>query len=459
MKYRRKSVRWNTMRILAAGFLGVIFLGGVLLWLPISNQQPIAFIDALFTSTSAVCVTGLITITPQVQFTLFGKIVLMLLIQIGGLGVVACIASFFFLLKKRITVKERIVIQETYNMDRIGGIVGMLRRIILGVFAVEGAGAVLYAFQFVPEYGWVKGLGYSIFHSVSAFCNAGIDVLGSTSLSVYSANPLINLTTMALIILGGLGFVVWFAVLDHFRKTWRRRPFAAGGFAGLKLHTKRVLLMTAILLVVGTVGIFLMEYRNPQTMGDMGFGEKLLASAFQSVTTRTAGFFTVSQGALYDETKLFCSILMFIGGSPAGTAGGIKTTTIAMLLLTCLVVVRGGREIECFGRKITFANFRTGFAVALLAFGIFLAGTMLIAVFEADSVALIDIIYETTSAIGTVGLTADLTPHLERASQVILMLLMYTGRIGPITLALVFAGKTNPKSRLRELPGERVIVG
>lgn len=459
MKYRRKSVRWNTMRILAAGFLGVIFLGGVLLWLPISNQQPIAFIDALFTSTSAVCVTGLITITPQVQFTLFGKIVLMLLIQIGGLGVVACIASFFFLLKKRITVKERIVIQETYNMDRIGGIVGMLRRIILGVFAVEGAGAVLYAFQFVPEYGWVKGLGYSIFHSVSAFCNAGIDVLGSTSLSVYSANPLINLTTMALIILGGLGFVVWFDVLDHFRKTWRRRPFAAGGFAGLKLHTKLVLLMTAILLVVGTVGIFLMEYRNPQTMGDMGFGEKLLASAFQSVTTRTAGFFTVSQGALYDETKLFCSILMFIGGSPAGTAGGIKTTTIAMLLLTCLVVVRGGREIECFGRKITFANFRTGFAVALLAFGIFLAGTMLIAVFEADSVALIDIIYETTSAIGTVGLTADLTPHLERASQVILMLLMYTGRIGPITLALVFAGKTDPKSRLRELPGERVIVG
>lgn len=459
MKYRRKSVRWNTMRILAAGFLGVIFLGGVLLWLPISNQQPIAFIDALFTSTSAVCVTGLITITPQVQFTLFGKIVLMLLIQIGGLGVVACIASFFFLLKKRITVKERIVIQETYNMDRIGGIVGMLRRIILGVFAVEGAGAVLYAFQFVPEYGWVKGLGYSIFHSVSAFCNAGIDVLGSTSLSVYSANPLINLTTMALIILGGLGFVVWFDVLDHFRKTWRRRPFAAGGFAELKLHTKLVLLMTAMLLVVGTVGIFLMEYRNPQTMGDMGFGEKLLASAFQSVTTRTAGFFTVPQGALYDETKLFCSILMFIGGSPAGTAGGIKTTTIAMLLLTCLVVVRGGREIECFGRKITFANFRTGFAVALLAFGIFLAGTMLIAVFEADSVALIDIIYETTSAIGTVGLTADLTPHLERASQVILMLLMYTGRIGPITLALVFAGKTNPKSRLRELPGERVIVG
>lgn len=459
MKYRRKSVRWNTMRILAAGFLGVILLGGVLLWLPISNQQPIAFIDALFTSTSAVCVTGLVTITPQVQFTLFGKIVLLLLIQVGGLGVVACIASFFFLLRKRITVKERTVIQEAYNMDRLGGIVGMLRRVIVGVFLVEGAGALFYAFQFVPEYGWIKGLGYSIFHAVSAFCNAGIDVLGSTSLSVYSANPLVNLTTMALIVLGGLGFVVWFDVLDNFRRLRKRRKTVGAGIAGLKLHSKLVILMTAVLLVVGTVVIFLMEYRNPQTMGGMSTGEKLLASAFQSVTTRTAGFFTMPQGELYDETKLFCSILMFIGGSPAGTAGGIKTTTIAMLLLSCLAVVRGGKDIECFGRKITFENFRTGFAVTVLAFGIFIGGTMLIAVFEADSVALVDIIYETTSAIGTVGLTADLTPHLERASQVVLMLLMYTGRIGPITLALVFAGKTDPKARLRELPGERVMVG
>ena len=217
--------------------------------------------------------------------------------------------------------------------------------------------------------------------------------------------------------------------------------------------------LTAMLLVVGTVGIFLMEYRNPQTMGDMGFGEKLLASAFQSVTTRTAGFFTIPQGTLYDETKLLCSILMFIGGSPAGTAGGIKTTTMAMLILACLTTVRGGKNIECFGRKITFENFRTGFAVAMLAMGIFLGGTMLIAVIEADSVSLIDIVYETTSAIATVGLTADLTPHLERASQVILMILMYTGRIGPVTLALVFAGKANPKTRLRELPGERVMVG
>ena len=232
MRNRRRSVRWNTMRILAAGFLGVIFLGGVLLWLPVSNQQPIAFIDALFTSTTAVCVTGLITITPATQFTLFGKIVLMLLIQIGGLGVVACMASFFFLLRKRITVKERIVIQETYNMDRLGGIVGLVKKVIIGTFVVEGAGALFYAFQFVPEYGLIKGLGYSIFHAISAFCNAGIDILGTTSLSVYSANPLVNLTTMALIVLGGLGFVVWFDVLHMIRLTLKRRQSPVSGVVG-----------------------------------------------------------------------------------------------------------------------------------------------------------------------------------------------------------------------------------
>ena len=220
-----------------------------------------------------------------------------------------------------------------------------------------------------------------------------------------------------------------------------------------------VLVMTAVLIFGGAALIFLMEQGNPETMKGMSAGEKALSALFQSVTTRTAGFFTIPQGTLYDETKLLCSILMFIGGSPAGTAGGIKTTTMAMLILACLTTVRGGKNIECFGRKITFENFRTGFAVAMLAMGIFLGGTMLIAVIEADSVSLIDIVYETTSAIATVGLTADLTPHLERASQVILMILMYTGRIGPVTLALVFAGKANPKTRLRELPGERVMVG
>ena len=206
---RKKNIRWNTMRILAAGFLFVIVTGAVLLWLPVSNQKPIEFFDALFTSASAVCVTGLVTIIPQTQFTLFGKVILLILIQIGGLGIIACVTAFFFLLRRQITVRERMVIQETYNADSIGGIVGMVRRILIGTFTIEGVGALFYAVQFVPEYGLLRGIGYSIFHSVSAFCNAGIDIIGNDSLVKYHGNVLVNFTTVMLIICGGIGFIVW----------------------------------------------------------------------------------------------------------------------------------------------------------------------------------------------------------------------------------------------------------
>lgn len=205
---KKKSMRWNTMGILAVGFLGVILSGGILLWLPVCNRGSISFIDALFTSVSSVCVTGLVTITPAAQFTLPGQVILLLLIQIGGLGVIACVTAFFLLLRKRITVRERVVIQETYNMDSLGGMVGMVKRVIQGTLIVEGAGAVLYAFQFIPEYGAARGIWYSVFHAVSAFCNAGIDILGESSLAGYVDNPIINLTTMMLIILSGLGFMV-----------------------------------------------------------------------------------------------------------------------------------------------------------------------------------------------------------------------------------------------------------
>ena len=218
---KKKNLRWNTMKILAVGFLGVILMGAVLLWLPICNEKPISFLDALFTSTTSVCVTGLITIVPKYQFTIVGKVVLLLLIQIGGLGIVACVAAFFMIMRRKITLKERIVIQETYNMDSLGGLVGMVRRILLGTLAVEGAGAVLYAIQFVPDFGLLKGIWYGVFHSVSAFCNAGIDILGEDSLAKYVTNPLINITTMLLITLGGIGFTVWYDVIDNGKRIRR----------------------------------------------------------------------------------------------------------------------------------------------------------------------------------------------------------------------------------------------
>lgn len=459
MIQKRQRVRWNTMRILTIGFLGVIFLGAVLLWLPVCNQQPIAFLDALFTSTSAVCVTGLVTITPAAQFTLAGKIVLLILIQVGGLGVIACATAFFLILKRKITLKERIVIQETYNMDHLGGIVGMVRKVIFGTFIVEGGGAVLYAFQFVPEYGVARGIWYSAFHSVSAFCNAGIDILGDGSFTQYVTNPLINITTMLLIILSGIGFMVWFDIIGNFKRIRRHEVPWAWAFTRLGLHSKIAIVTTLILIMMGTAVILVTEYHNPDTLGHLKAGQKVLAAMFQSVTTRTAGFATIPQGALLDETKFISCILMFIGGSPGGTAGGVKTTTVAMLVLVCLTVVRGGNDTECFGRKITFANFRTGFAVVMVAFAALMTGITVISIIEPRDVPLADIMYEASSAIGTVGLTADLTPSLSRVSQVIIMILMYMGRLGPITLALLFAGKKNPRDKIRALPEERIMVG
>ncbi len=456
---KKKNTRWNTLRVTAAGFLGVILLGAVLLYLPVSNTQPIAFTDALFTSATSVCVTGLVTVVPASQFTLFGKVILLLLIQIGGLGVIACGTLFLFLLNKKITIQERVVLKEAYGADRLGGIVRLVRKVILGTFAVEGAGAVLYAFQFIPEYGLVRGIGYSVFHAVSAFCNAGIDILGSSSLSCYVTNPVINVTTILLIILSGIGFTVWFDVIDNNRRLVRGEVPKRWWFTRLRLQSKLAIMMTVLLILAGTVFVFLAEYGNPDTIGELSMGQKLMASMFQSVTTRTAGFCTVSQGALHTESKLFCAILMFIGGSPGGTAGGVKTTTFAMLFLACLTFVRGGNDTECMGRKITVANFRTGFAVVMVAFAVFIAGTIAVLFLEPDSILLENVIYETASAVGTVGLSADLTPRLCRASQYVLMVMMYIGRLGPLTMALMFAGKTHPRDRIRSLPEEQIMVG
>lgn len=456
---RKRSIRWNTLQITALGFLGIIFLGGLLLYLPVSNTRPIAFTDALFTSVTSVCVTGLVTVTPASQFTVFGKIILLILIQIGGLGVIACAVLFFFLLRRKIGLRERVMIQEAYGARQLGGIVRLVKKIITGTLAVEGGGAFLYAFCFVPEYGVARGICYSIFHAVSAFCNAGIDILGENSLADYAGSPMINITTILLIILSGIGFTVWFDVMENAKRLFHREVPGRWWFTRLKLHSKLAVITTLILIAAGTVFIFLAEYHNPDTIGNMGIGQKLLAALFQSVTTRTAGFYTFSQGAMHEESKLFCAVLMFIGGSPGGTAGGVKTTTFAMLFLACLTFVRGGNDTECMGRRISVANFRTGFCVMMVAFTVFITGTITILAIEPDSIPMVNVIYETASAVGTVGLTADLTPHLSRISQIVLMVMMYIGRLGPLTLVLIFAGKTHPRDKVRRLPAEQIMVG
>ena len=458
MERSLKKVRLNTMQILALGFLGTILLGGVLLSLPICNEQPIAFIDALFTSVTAVCVTGLVTIVPATQFTLLGKVILLILIQIGGLGIIACVTGFFVLLRRKITVRERVMIQEAYNMNGLSGMIAFVMRILKGTFIIEGIGAILYAIQFVPEYGFVKGIWYAVFHSISAFCNAGIDILGNGSLIKYVDNPIINFTTMFLIIMGGIGFTVWYDVAHNCKIVKKKKQSPKRIFTKLTLHSKLAITMTVILIIVGTVLVFALEHNNPDTIGKMTLGKKLIASAFHSVSTRTAGFATVSQAGLRPGTKFITTIWMFIGGSPAGTAGGIKTTTVAMLLLTCMNVIYGKRDTECFGRKIPTENFRTGFSVVVAGFLFLITGLTLLTVFEPQT-DFLSLLYEAVSAIGTVGLTADVTPGLSMAGKIVVMCMMYIGRLGPVTIALVVGPRKSRKERIRELPEQRIMVG
>ena len=455
---RKKNIRWNTMKILVTGFLLVIVTGAVLLWLPVSNQKPIEFFDALFTSASAVCVTGLVTIIPQTQFTLFGKVILLILIQIGGLGIIACVTAFFFLLRRQITVRERMVIQETYNADSIGGIVGMVRRILIGTFTVEGVGALFYAVQFVPEYGLLRGIGYSIFHSVSAFCNAGIDILGSDSLAKYICNPLINITTMLLIILSGIGFSVWYDVLGNIKKIRKKEIPGKWWFTRLRLHSKLAIVTTLILLAVGTLLTFLLEYHNPDTIGHLSFGEKWMASAFQSVTTRTAGYSTFSQAGMHEETRFLNILLMFIGGSPGGTAGGVKTVTVAVVLLSCGSILAGHEDTECFRRCIPMNIVRTALSVCIGGLLLVLVGTLALMVAEPEA-TIMQATYEVVSATATVGLTAGLTPKLHIAGKFIIIALMYMGRIGPITIPLMIAGSIKRRNEKRRLPEEHIMVG
>ncbi len=450
-------VRLTAMQQLALGFLLVILVGAVLLWLPISNVEGhIPFIDALFSSTSAVCVTGLMTIVPATQFTIFGKVVLLCLIQIGGLGVIACTMGFFVMIGKKITVKERVVIQQSYNLDTLSGLVNLILKIIKMTLAVELIGAILFAIQFVPEYGAI-GLWYAIFHSISAFCNAGIDLLGADSFMAYANNPLINFTTMMLIVVGGLGFTVWLDILGKTKLIAKGKVSFMKAVHKLQLHSKIVILMTFILIVSGTVLVALLEWNNPETLGNLNTPNKMMASLFQSVTTRTAGFATVNQAGLKEETAFISIILMFIGGSPAGTAGGVKTTTIFMIIITCVAIINGRRDTECFGRKIPETNIRTGMSIIIVSFAFLLLGNVLMNITEDAS--FIDVAYEIGSALGTVGLTRGLTPELSTWGKLIDIVFMYIGRTGPITIALAFGYRRQSQTVQRELPTKRIIVG
>lgn len=447
----KKKWTLSTTQIIMLSFLAVIALGSLLLALPVSaaDGQPVPYLDALFTATTATCVTGLVTLTTATAWSTFGQAVILVLIQVGGLGVITILSAVMLLLNRRMGLGDRLLLQDAFNLNSLSGIVRFVKRVLLGTFLVEGLGALGYMWVFVPEFG-LRGVWISIFTAVSAFCNAGMDIIGETSLCAYATNPVVNAVTGLLIILSGLGYVVWWDVLQNARKGNRRF------FRRLTLHSKIALSATAVLVLGGGVLIFLFEYHNPLTLGGLSLGDKLQVALFQSITTRTAGFATVPQEHLTNAGALLCLLLMFIGGSPVGTAGGIKTVTAAVLVVSAMASIRSRSEVTIFHRNISKQTVDKAVAVTVMSFGIlFLSTLLLAAVTQADA---LDILYETVSATATVGLSRNLTARLNEAGKIIVIGTMYLGRVGPISLALAL--NTNRRSNnLVKNPTEEISVG
>ncbi|NLK57656.1 MAG: Trk family potassium uptake protein [Tissierellia bacterium] len=433
----------NPPLVLAVGFLFMIAVGTLLLMHPVSSAAGVGttFMDAFFTATSATCVTGLAVVNTAVYWSVFGQAVILVLIQIGGLGFMTMTVLIAMLLHKKITLSDRLVIKEQFGQESLTGMVRWMRYIMLATLGVEMLGAVFLSTQWIPLYGWKTGLWYSVFHAVSAFCNAGFDLFGD-SLLPFQANSVVQLTIAALIIAGGLGFSVHMDLFRRNRKRWQ-------------LHTKLVLSMTMFLLAGGTLLFFLIESKNPATWATLPVWERWQAAFFQSVTTRTAGFYSVSQSNLTEISLVLSIFLMFIGGSPAGTAGGIKTTTFAVLLLSTRAQIQGASHIEVFKRSIHSDVVMRALTMIMIALVWVISISFILAVKE--NIPYLQSIYETVSAFATVGLTMDLTPRLSTLSKVLLAITMYAGRVGPVTLAYALIQRKK-KADYRSAEGN-VMVG
>ena len=451
-KKRRFSL--STTQVILLSFLFMILVGSVLLALPISSADgnPISYLDALFTATTATCVTGLVTVTTASAWSTFGHVVILILIQVGGLGIITVISGIMLTMHRRMGLGEWILLKDAFNLNTLSGMAAFVKKVILGTFLVEGIGALLYMPVFIPRFG-LRGIWISLFTSVSAFCNAGIDILSDNSLCDYATNPMVNFLTCALIILGGIGYIVWWDVL-RVLKDFPKKKLRT--FRSLTLHSKIALSASAFLVFTGTLLILLFEYNNPLTLRDLSFFDKLQVSFFQSVTTRTAGFATIPQQNFSAAGSFVCLLLMFIGGSPVGTAGGIKTVTITVLFSSALSTISQKNETTLFGRDIPRESIRKAAAVTSVSFLIlFLSTVLLSAVTDAGA---LDILYETVSATATVGLTRNLTPLLNLWGKLIIIVTMYLGRVGPISLAIAFYTHKESKNIIKN-PTEEISVG
>lgn len=451
MKFWHKiQYKLTYVRIIALGYLLVIIAGTGLLMLPVATRpgNETDFLTALFTATSATCVTGLVVVDTYTHWSGFGHTIILLMIQVGGLGFMTMGVLFAMFLKKRITLRTRGLLQESMNGMQMGGIIRLVRMVLRGTFIIELTGAVLLAIRFIPVFGWGKGILYGVFHSISAFCNAGFDLMGEysgqySSFVEFHGDILVNVVIMALIVIGGIGFFVWKDIREnkHHMKKYR-------------LHTKMALFMTAILLVGGTVLFYLFENNN--LLAGMNVKDKILAAAFSSVTARTAGFNTIDTGGLTHASKLLTMVLMFLGGSPGSTAGGIKTVTTLVLIAYVWSNLRASKGVNVFNRRLDDDVIRKASNVVVISLLMAVSASILICYLQPDLVVE-DILFEVYSAIGTVGMSTGVTRDLNLVSRIIIILLMYCGRIGSMSFALSFTERK--KVAPVQLPTEKIMIG
>ncbi|HAV18062.1 TrkH family potassium uptake protein [Sharpea azabuensis] len=461
-RHKKKKVPFSGTKKIALSFAAVIFIGSILLSMPFANTLDVRpYIDNLYIAVSCVCVTGLTPFDVGAQYNLFGEIVMAILIQIGGLGLITFIYLILYQMGSKMRMKTKMVFSEALNADNAKTLPRLLKTIFFYTALMEIVGAIILSTVFVPQYGYVRGIYFGIWHAISGFCNAGFDLLGSTSLIKYNVNPVINFVIPLLIITGGIGFRVVLDLYDTFNKERHHKSkFCFHRFVRqLHLHSKLVLVTTFILLISGTILFLAIEYKNMATIGRMTFGQKLAASFFQSTTTRTAGFSSVPMVELRPATKIIMCILMFIGGSPASTAGGIKTVTFALVILMLHSVYTGSEETYVFHRRIKKRIMLSAFSIFAISLTICFTALILFTITDPQFNTL-NLAMEVFSAFGTVGLSADVTGGLSFAGKIIDIMLMYTGRIGPVSLMILFTRKAHSQvDKEIKYPDEDVIVG
>ena len=446
-------IKLTSAHLIPLSFLAAILIGTIILALPISsaagNWTP--FTDALFTATTSVCVTGLVVKDTYQYWSHFGQVVILALIQIGGIGVITAVSTMMMLARKRFSLSERLMLRDAMNLENLNDLLGFLLKVIRGTFVVEMIGACLYMIAFIPRFGTAKGIWVSVFTAISAFCNAGIDVLGPDSLAPYQNSALVLIVTMALIIMGGLGYVVWQDIDSKVTFGKKRGLKPAQVIRRFSEHTKLVLTLTGILIAAGTVFIFAAEFGNPETLGTMPLPQKILNSLFESVTFRTAGFATFSQAGLRDVSCLAAYLLMFIGGSPIGTAGGVKTTTFYLAILGFNSYVHGKNDAHAYKRSVSEEAMRK--ATAIIEVSVVTVMVLTLLLVATNPVGIEDGLFEIVSACATVGLTRNLTPTLNTAGKLIVTAGMYLGRIGPISMAFFLTGGKKNESGVHYAEG------